>query len=530
MAFALLLPDGVVAVRVVTDEENEEAATLILHGERCEKRTFVTYSRNAVYTFYLNDLKDDTKYRYRVNDITGSFKTLPRCKQDAKFRLESCFGSAPKDGVFSTEDVDFSLVVGDAIYADQFFLGNVSKIEKYRPAITEKDYSEIYETNFYKVEKIMESLKGHLTVFLADDHDSFIDDGFSFFRKFTYNETAMQVATNIVYAMYAIGAPETLAPPPPIPALPQDDEHVLWSINSPNYIKSKSNGLQSFKDHLFPTTKYFSFKHGEEIEFFVIDMNTERNFEEPMSLMSDTQMQWLLKGLKNSKATVKFIVTSQGFTDNIIVPRTPMTASATKVSFDELNNLLVHNPDIYTPLVTLQGAFPQGLDLYNSLSNEEKYQVFGKAVALLNGAGWMFFDKRNTIYNTKKQRDQVVHFIKKYNIEGVIFLSGDLHTSYISYVDDLSTGAFPLLEITGSPNGSTPETTLLQYMADHPEQRQYIYALGEKNYATISTSLKYSKLKVEFTKEKGVDTVIIDLDKYKRLQKGENVTGVVTIN
>lgn len=560
--FAVRLSCSVVMIRAYIPNAEGELKLVYKGGDKKCKNSLVAFPRNGIYTFYLTNLCPNTTYTYRFDcyEEKGRFKTFPsssikRCSKNVSFNMMSCFGyeyhgittNAPENGIYSDKPTDFNLLLGDNIYADYFYETSESKILNVRPAITSQEYDKVYQERFFNVDKINTMLKKSMTVLLQDDHELF-DDWNSFYRSFEYDTTPgtngfseLQIATNIIYTIISIASPSTLAPPPPIPALSQNSEPILWSVMSPDYITATNNGIQAFQDNLNPNIKYFKFSYGKHIEFFVLNIMTDRtpmkinDNTQVLSIISEDQMTWLLTGLSESKAKVKFIVTTETFSDLIILPRLPFSPLSQKLTFDQLYLSAVFNPAFYSPLVSLGGAVPTAVLDYVDLSNVQKFRVFGSAISQLGASGWMYYDNSNTITDipqTKKQRNQIMDHVKNNNIHGVIFLTGDKHTSFVDYVDDLRTpGSFPLIEICASPSGSEPTDIVTNYMLDNPEQKQIAYATNKKSYLHISTDLDNNTIKIKCHRQNDTtDRIKINLCEYKLLQQGDTTQKPISVN
>jgi phosphodiesterase/alkaline phosphatase D-like protein len=257
-----------------------------------------------------------------------------------------------------------------------------------------------------------------------------------------------------------------------------------------------------------------------------------------LSIISKNQMNWLKKVLLLSKAKVKFIVTTTVFSDIVTIPRLSFDGIVTKsekTTFNDLYNLLVNKKEIYGPLISLGDKFPKAIDDYELLSIEQKYRVFGCAMSLLDCGNWMYYDINNTIKyipQSNKDRNEIISFIKNNKITGVIFLSGDLHTSFISYCDDLLLpNTFPLLEISSSPNASPPSNQITNYMEDNPHQRQFIYATNDKSYSYIETDIENNLVKITYIKKNTNPILVeIDLQAYYNKQYIDKLIPVVKIN
>ena len=556
-SFPILIRQNFVAIRVYIENAINQIYLYYKSKNKKDWEKIVTFPNNNIYTFYLDNIEPDTKYYYHIKSIHihGKFKTLPnlRNKKDVNFNVLSCFGYGfdPENykefAILPKNGSDFNLLLGDNIYADYFYRSPESKIIAFKPSINLEEYNQVYRQLFFNVRPIKKMLHNSLNIILMDDHEIF-DEWNTFYRSFEYSTnpgnngfSELQIASNIIYSALSISDPILLAPPPPIPIISQNDEYILWSVRSPNYITSVNNGILSFQNNLNPNLKYFKFSYGKYIDYFVLNVMTDRtpmtinDNSQIISIISNEQMNWLLHELNDSNAKIKFIVTTQTFSDLIIIPKTPITPISEKVTISELYNRLVFDPNYYAPLVSLQGAIPTSVTDYENLTLDQKFRVFGPLVSQLGGSAWMYYDKSNNIVNIpqpNKQRNQIIDFIRHNKIHGVIFLTGDFHSSYVGYIDDLNTpNVFPIIEICSSPVGSPPTTTIIDYINDNPDQKQFIYATDQKNFVNISTTIDKNKIIVTYYKKNNEqDRIKINLKKYKKLQKGDLLSNPIKIH
>jgi phosphodiesterase/alkaline phosphatase D-like protein len=521
-------------------------------------------------------------------------------KDNVTFNLMSCFGYSfdnvtsydPSLGIYPHSCVDFNMILGDIVYSDFYKLDSNSKIFKTTASILNSEYDEVYKKRLFNINKINKMFKSSLTIPIADDHEIFSDYS-DFYRSFEYDTdpltggfTELQLAANIAYSLLSLNNPSSV-PSNPSGVISQDDEYTLWSARTKNYSTAIQNGLTEYKNNITTNAGYYKFSYGSKIEFFVLNVQSDRGrnndnkqvvtiihnsqpdtnekrisitsdaqpnndeqvllitFDNQMnindnkqilSIISDGQMSWLLNSLSNSKAEIKFIVTSQAFSDIIIKPRYLSNVStAQKLTFPQLYNAFVTDSTYYEPLVSVSGQYPDAIISYLTMTTNQKYRVFGNAMSQLNAGGWMFYDNSNNVTNipqSNKQRNQIIDHIKNNNIKGVIFLTGDVHESYVGYVDSLSSpSVFPLIEIAASPSGSQPSTTISDYVQDNPSQQQYAYVRSIKNFAKIRTDIKNDFVTVEYIKKDyTTDFIKIDLRSYHKLQKGDTTQKPISVN
>lgn len=556
--FPVAVTPKLVMVRVYIEHASEPLRLYYKSENNIFYTTDVTYPRDGLYTFYLHHVTVDTEYKYHLKtyDVHGHFKTLPThfANENVKFNMLSCFGykfdevteNGPRHGIFPDDRIDFNLLLGDSIYADYYFTTDDSKILTVRPSSNIWELDKVYRERVFEVHKIKEMFEKSLNFILADEHEIF-GNWNSFYRSFQYDTTPilhgfseLQLVANSIYTLLTLTNPEITAPPLPFPVLSQDDEPILWSVESTDYSDTVNNAYYSFQDNLNPNLSYFKFSYGKHIDFFVLNIMADRTplrvnrNTQILSIMSLEQFNWLLAGLSESRAEVKFIVTTEPFSDVLIMPRFPFFPTSEKMTFTELYNSLVNDPTFYTPLVSVLGSQPLAVPAYEALTPDQKFRVFGSSMATLNAANWMYYDQSNTIINipqTNKQRNQIINFIRENHIHGVIFLTGNYHSSYVGYIDDLRHhDSFPIIEICSSPVGSLPVKTLTEYIDDHPSQKQFAFVTHKNNYMHISTHIDEHKIHIRCIKH-GEDTHIkINLNKYKKLQEGHRHKKPIEVN
>jgi phosphodiesterase/alkaline phosphatase D-like protein len=453
--------------------------------------------------------------------------------------FDNNFVNAPENGIYPLNEdgtLDLNLCIGDNVYSDYFYSDPNPKITRRAAAVTLDQYNTIYAQRFFNVDKIRIMNSNTLGLYVSDDHEVF-NDYADFYRSFVYSIdnpiSELQLTANVIYSLYALGGDTTLVSPI---VTSQEDNYNLWSIITPPYTESVNNGLTAFKNNISNVPKYYNFNYGTDVEFFILDVRSDRTPMKPndnsqvLSIMSDEQFTWLKSSLSASTARIKFIVSSTVFSDVVIIPPLPgISDRSIKVTFDQLYNTFVHDPTVYTPLITLNGAMPDALTFYQNLTMDQKYRVFGAAMSFLDCGNWMYYDKSNTIQfipQSKKVRTELIEHIQTNKISGVFILSGDLHSSFVSYTDD-PCASFPLLELSFSPSGSPGDNKIFDYMRTNPGQKQFLYVANQKNFGTVETDLDNELIIVTFVKIDGTQDVIrISLKDYEAQQYGS----VVTIN
>src|SRR5204862_6394823 len=83
----------------------------------------------------------------------------------------------------------------------------------------------------------------------------------------------LQIAANIIYSLYSVDN-SSIGPSPQVTS--QYQNYNLWSIDNQIYNETINNGLKSYKDNVTSSCSYYNFKYGCEIEYFVLNVRSDR--------------------------------------------------------------------------------------------------------------------------------------------------------------------------------------------------------------------------------------------------------------
>lgn len=151
----------------------------------------------------------------------------------------------------------------------------------------------------------------------------------------------------------------------------------------------------------------------------------------------------------------------------------------------------------------------------------------------LNCGGWAFYDKHDHgpyLPKAKPQRRQLLKHIKDNKIKGVVFLSGDYHSSFVGYVNGKN-DSYPIIEVCSSPNGSPVDTSIASYISDNPDQTQFAYLSPHKNYINLKTDVDNNRINITVVnKNSSQDNIVIDIGKYTALQSGDVSQLPISVN
>lgn len=356
--------------------------------------------------FELVDLDSDTKYYVRIykdenplDTINGSFSTFPDNEEvkDFTFTFGSCMNSEPMYELFNnmiSDEPRFFIQTGDFTYPD----GRYGLDFPILDSIMDLSY-----VDKYTYEGIIPFLSSTPIDYVYDDHD-YVDNNSG---KTTYSVDSVYEGANGVenYLMEK-------------PLLPQARAKAIEGyINYfPSYeLPDTANGI------------YHSFRYGQA-EFFVIDNRSNRspnleafeydntqglspwqfNPSEDHTILGVEQMNWLLNELGNSDATWKFIVSGVTFNKSI-------------------RRLIDFGIAVQWLTLDVAGSSGSGLTLSAGFSDS-----------------WCGFPA---------DQDKLIDFVRNNNLENVILLTGDTHTSAID--DGLNSGIPEFNSSNLQPNPNT---------------------------------------------------------------------------
>ena len=371
-------------------------------------------ARNFAAIISATGLQPDTRYFYRALvggttlHVNGSFRTFPTNGTPATFTFG--FGSCQQSGSFLPSGLPpgnvfrevikanprFFVQIGDWGYPDStdnlpfdstFFAGDYSRVQASYQAKFRPDYP-------------MDSLLRMTPVdYVYDDHDFMNNNASALTSSFTVANKPNQFSSDYVIREVAN------------PSGARENSMRGYRENMPGYpLANASRGI------------YHSFSYGSA-DFFVVDLRSERspNLEPFIKNPGDTryqflpppghsilgrdaapgtgesQLTWLLNGLRHSKATWKFIVSSVPFNQGL------------------------------AQVLTLSMAFQDITVNFPQLPDATA--LIGAALEIADK--WVGFPA---------DADTLLHVVAANSITNVIVLSGDMHTAGM---DDGTNAGFP---------------------------------------------------------------------------------------
>jgi alkaline phosphatase D len=276
-------------------------------------------TRGYVAVFDLNDLTENSSYECSLafksggapTVKTGGFRTAPAGPRDVSFLLASCnWTRAPLDildpekawaGIESLAGSlapAFMLHCGDQIYSDV----PLSPLPEF---MNVGYYRSLYQ-KAWKIKPTARVLASMPHYMILDDHEIF-DDYYTGKSYANLSDTqAIRGAALTAYKEYQ----HSHNPQPfPLPAL-----HFAWSWAG--------------------------------VEFFALDVRTERHVRPDNQIVSDQQMGELKKWLKANAQATKFVVTSVPFVGEARNLRDKWNGPDFQAQRDEIIDFLAINPDI----------------------------------------------------------------------------------------------------------------------------------------------------------------------------------------
>ncbi|MFN8283933.1 MAG: alkaline phosphatase D family protein [Chitinophagales bacterium] len=340
------------------------------------------FNSNTKYNYYL-------KIRNKADTITGSFKTFPKenISTNFSFTFGSCTENFKNDSVFvamQKESPDFFVHLGDWTYPDHEEYPEVPTHNAHRFFVADpKEIEESFVIR-YNLPNLKKLLQTTPVDYVFDDEDGVWDD----FSKHTYCDLHIK---NGLTTINEIPFPDSLR------------TNLLESYHQyfPAYINSEQ-----------PKEAYHSFMYGNT-EFFFIDTRSTRSpnsesfkpakkgkwkykVAKGHNILDSTQLNWLLNGLKNSKADWKIILSGTSFNK----------------SYKKIIDICM-----------LKAA--QNRKLPNGMT--------GAYVAASMSAMWFSFPET---------QGKLINFCRENKIKNVMICSGDVHTSGI---DNGKNAGFPEL-------------------------------------------------------------------------------------
>ena len=265
---------------------------------------------NKVNLFKLDFLLPNTTYHYLVSygnsEKTGSFKTFP--KSNTTFNFTVTFGSCSEnfrdDSVFiemQKHHPDVFLHLGDWTYPDHAYYPGLPTQNNHRFFVANPEQIKESFLIRYNLPNMKNLLSTTPVDYVFDDEDGIWDD----FSKYSYCDLQL---INGKTVMKEIPFPDSL----------RDNLLTSYHTYFPGYVNREQ-----------PKEAYHSFVYGNT-EVFFLDTRSTRSpnsevfrqnkkgvwkFKASAShqILDSTQLNWLLNGLKNSKADWKIIVSGTSF-------------------------------------------------------------------------------------------------------------------------------------------------------------------------------------------------------------------------
>lgn len=408
---------------------------------------------NKINLFKLDFLLPDTKYYYLVsygnNEKTGSFKTFPKPNTTSNFTFTfgSCSENFRDDSVFiemQKHHPDLFLHLGDWTYPDHAYYPGLPTQNNHRFFIANPEQVKESFLIRYNLPNLKNLLSTTPVDYVFDDEDGVWDD----FSKHTYCDLQLIHGKTVMEE---------------IPFADSLRENLLTSYHT--YFPGYTNPEQ-------PKEAYHSFVYGNT-EVFFLDTRSTRSpnsevfhqnkkgvwkFKASAShqILDSAQLNWLLNGLKNSKADWKIIVSGTSF-----------------------------NKDYKKILDICMLKAAQNRYLPNKLT--------GAYVAAAMSAMWFSFPST---------QGKILNFCHDNQIKNVFVCSGDVHTSCI---DDGKHSGFP--EIVSANLGQ--ENTKLASIV-HNDLRINLWNQGGQGIGNTNFNDAFGKVEVM-----GKDSVRLScIDKY----------------
>lgn len=408
---------------------------------------------NKINVFKLDFLLADTKYYYLVSygksEKTGSFKTFPKqnITSNFTFTFGSCSENFRDDSVFiemQKHHPDLFLHLGDWTYPDHAYYPGLPTQNNHRFFVANEQQIEESYLIRYNLPNLKNFLSTTAVDYVFDDEDGVWDD----FSKHSYFDLKLINGKTI---MAEIPFPDSLR------------TNLLTSYHQ--YFPAYINSVQ-------PKEAYHSFVYGNTEVFFLDTRSTRSPNSEVFhqnkkgiwkfkasanhQILDSVQLNWLLDGLKNSKADWKILVSGTSFNKDY------------KKILD---------------ICMLKGA--QNRFLPNKLT--------GMYVAASMSAMWFSFPAT---------QGKIIDFCRENKIKNVFVCSGDVHTSSI---DDGKHSGFP--EIVSANLGQ--ENTKLASIV-HNDLRLNLWNQGGQGINNKNFNDAFGKVEVM-----GKDSVKLScIDKY----------------
>jgi hypothetical protein len=408
---------------------------------------------NKVNLFKFDFLLPNTTYHYLVSygnsEKTGSFKTFPKSNTTSNFTFTfgSCSENFRDDSVFiemQKHHPDVFLHLGDWTYPDHAYYPGLPTQNNHRFFVANPEQIKESFLIRYNLPNMKSLLSTTPIDYVFDDEDGIWDD----FSKYSYCDLQL---INGKTVMKEIPFPDSL----------RDNLLTSYHTYFPGYVNREQ-----------PKEAYHSFVYGNT-EVFFLDTRSTRSpnsevfrqnkkgvwkFKASAShqILDSTQLNWLLNGLKNSKADWKIIVSGTSF-----------------------------NKD-----------YKKILDICLLKAAQNRYlpnKLTGIYVAAAMSAMW---------FSYPATQGKLINFCHDNKIKNVFVCSGDVHTSSI---DDGKNSGFP--EIVSANLGQ--ENTKLASIV-HNDLRLNLWNQGGQGIDNKNFNDAFGKVEVM-----GKDSVRLScIDKY----------------
>lgn len=408
---------------------------------------------NKINVFKLDFLLPDTRYYYLISygksEKTGSFKTFPTANTTSNFTFTfgSCSENFRDDSVFiemQKHHPDLFLHLGDWTYPDHAYYPGLPTQNNHRFFVADEQQIEESYLIRYNLPNLKKLLSTTAVDYVFDDEDGIWDD----FSKHSYFDLKLINGKTIMAE---------------IPFTDSLRRNLLTSYHTyfPGYVNPEQ-----------PKEAYHSFVFGNTEVFFLDTRSTRSPNSEVFhqnkkgiwkfkasanhQILDSAQLNWLLDGLKKSKADWKILVSGTSFNKDY------------KKILD---------------ICMLKGA--QNRFLPNKLT--------GMYVAASMSAMWFSFPAT---------QGKIINFCRENKIKNVFVCSGDVHTSSI---DDGKHSGFP--EIVSANLGQ--ENTKLASIV-HNDLRLNLWNQGGQGIGNKNFNDAFGKVEVM-----GKDAVRLScIDKY----------------
>jgi phosphodiesterase/alkaline phosphatase D-like protein len=514
------------------------------------------------YRFELTGLSSGTVYSYYVVDsantnrsVFARFKTNPsasKCndKRSVRFAVSSCNGfsdffapirySYTNTGNLTkmpNEDLDFQIQVGDLCYADAFiyikenpfpipgyehYMQSISAYRNNAPyqqriGLTVQEFVSNWIGQSLNAPAIRDQLRSTSIYFMNDDHEFF--NGFSF-RGVLDQLTPLQLEffTRVFR----------------LPALPvgqqytQNDILALWGI--PNIPAGFFEAGFKVMDTIIPTKvgkttgpgpgngnsqRWYKVEWGSVADVLVLDMDNDRG--NGLQIFSPQQWEFIRSSLLKSKKPFKFIA----------CPKCMLNTDTRPIQeqYDEtLAFFIMLNQTQYG------GKYP--LDLLEYCAGQDLWGANGDFTSMYVRG---FPDGIPGLPKPEPSRDLLLEFIVENKINGVFFVSGDIHFGSLGHVGPSDIPSSP-----SNPNGTplhpiTPEGNLWEIICSSagspfnnyaqrsiisvPDQTMLYSATRTNTHTVINADAENHTLTVEWVTESGVSRDVLYLDKHYNVKQ-----------